>query len=420
MNNDFIYLAVGSNLGDRKKNFELAIDKLKENNVEFIEASPLYETPALLLIGSPSDWNIPYLNAIFKVKTDLLPQELLAVCKKIEKELGRDFSQKWSPRPIDLDILIYKNKMVNDSNLTIPHRAIFDRYFLLDELSFIYPEYLEKNKINYYTNEHQPVFMGILNITPNSFSGAENNIFDNFRNNFETFEKNNVYIIDIGAEATNPKVDSITDKQELERLKPIFEYLKNKQFSYFKPQLSIDTYHYETAKIAVENGFDIINDVNALKDEKMIELIQNNNVKYILTHSLTVPARKDITIEDNKNIVEELKIFLENKLNIFEKHNIKKQQIIFDIGIGFGKTASQCFQLLQNIKKFQNYGVKLLVGHSRKSFFKMLQNNSENLDIETMAITLGLAKNVDILRVHKPIENQQALLSYKHLENQWV
>ena len=189
--------------------------------------------------------------------------------------------------------------------------------------------------------------MGILNITPDSFSDSGINLNEkNFIENFELFENNNVAIIDIGAEATNPKVNKITENEELERLDFVFRYIKSKKFSYFKPLLSIDTYNYNTAKKAIESGFNIINDVNALKDERMLDLIKNTNIRYVLTHSLSVPVNKDIVISDDVDIICELEKFFEEKINIFEKNNIKKEQIIFDIGIGFGKTYSQNLQLL--------------------------------------------------------------------------
>lgn len=435
MNNNFIYLALGSNFGNKKQNLELAIKKLEENKIFFVECSPIYRTPALLLKNSPDEWNIPYLNCIIKVDTNISPLDLLLTCKKIELELGRDFSKKWSPRPIDIDILFYKDQVINISkteiielvgidlvnkyyinDLNVPHKAFNERYFLNDELSFIYPESIKD--IYYYTEEHQPIFMGILNITPNSFSdGGKFNNFDNFKNEFEKWENEFVPIIDIGAEATNPNASNITFEEELNRLKNVFEYTKNKNFSYIKPILSIDTYHYETAKVAIENGFTIINDVNALKDIRMLELIQNNkNVKYVLTHSLSVPPSKDLVIND----INDINKWLEEKINFMEKNNIDKNRIIFDPGIGFGKTPIQNLRILQNIEKFQKYGLKILLGFSRKRFLKMFNFDTETSDVETIAISLKIANKVDILRVHTPIEHQNALLAYRNLNNQYI
>lgn len=427
MNKDFIYLALGTNFGDRRNNLETAVRKLEENGVKFVESSPIYRTPALLLKGSPSDWNRPFLNCMIRVDTELSPENLLKVCKKIELEMGRDFCQRWAPRTIDIDIIFYKDlafnipnsNFENDDNienLIIPHVATFDRYFLRDELSFVYPESL--NGKNYYGGQHQPVFMGILNITPNSFSdGGIYNDEEKFRNTFELWEKELVSIIDIGAESTRPGADSLTSEEELKRLNPIFEYLKNRKFSYFKPKLSIDTYHYDTAKKGVENGFDIINDVNGLRDERMLDLIkENKNSKYVLMHSLSVPPRKDLIINDMNDI----KIWLENKIELLEKKNININQIIFDVGFGFGKNASQTLNIMQNIEDFQKYGIKILVGHSRKGFMKIFNNEVKTLDSETLAISLKLSNQVDILRVHTPIEHQNALLAYRSMDNQFV
>ncbi len=442
MSKDFIYLALGTNLGDRRNNLETAVRKLEENGVKFLESSPVYRTPALLLKGSPDDWNRPFLNCIIKVDTELPPKNLLRICKKVEMEMGRDLSQKWAPRVIDIDILFYKDftvdislpspskkhdvfepKLDNDfgneysiKDLIIPHVATFNRYFLRDELSFLYPESLVGK--NYYGGEHQPIFMGILNVTPDSFSdGGIHNNAEKFKDTFELWEKEFVGIVDIGAESTRPGAEPLTSEEELERLNPIFEYLKNREFSYFKPKLSIDTYHYDTAKKAIENGFDIINDVNALRDERMIDLIKDNrNLSYVLMHSLSVPPRKDLIIND----IGDVKIWLENKIELLEKKNIDKNQIIFDLGFGFGKNPSQALKLMQNVKDFQKYGIKILVGHSRKGFMKIFNNDVKTPDAETLAISLGLSNEVDILRVHTPIEHQNALLAYRSINNQFV
>ncbi len=417
--NNFVYLALGSNIDNKINNILLAIEKFKTYNIRVIEISPIYETPALLLKNSPSDWNKTYQNCIIKIDTNIEPLELLKICKKIETELDRDFSKKWAPRPIDIDIIFYKNQNINFENLQIPHKEIYNRSFVLDPLSFIYPE---KAK-NYYKIGHQPLIMGILNITPDSFSdGGKYNNFEEFTKVFTSWEQNQVQIIDIGAESTKPGAESLKFEEELERLKKVFDFIKNYKFNDIKPLLSIDTYHYKTAEKAIENGFNIVNDVSGLKDENMIELAKNNkNIKFVFMHNLGIPSDKKVTIPENKNVVKEIKNWLENKLNLLEKNNIKKEQLIFDVGIGFGKTSSQDLQLLQNIKEFHEFGVKILVGHSRKSFMKVFSNmEAKSRDFETVAISLKLKQNVDILRVHTPLKHRRAFLGFDHLENQFV
>lgn len=412
---DYVLLAIGSNLGDKKENIKNAIEKLKKSNVDVVEVSPLYATPALMFKDSPSDWNISFLNCVLKTITEKTPQELLSICKNIEKDLGRDFSKRWAPRPIDIDILFYKNQKINEENLIIPHKEINNRSFVLDPLSFIDPD---KAK-NYYRESHQPIFMGIMNVTPDSFSdGGRFNNFDNFKDTFELWQDNNVAIIDIGAESTRPGATKLTHKEEIERLRNVFNYVKSRDRKTFDSLLSIDTYHYKTAEEAIKSGFSIVNDVSGLDDENMLKLAKDNrNIKFIFMHNLGVPSNKNIVVKGN--IIDEIKKWLESKINIFEKNNIDKNQLIFDIGIGFGKTASQDLQLLQNIKEFHNCGFKILVGHSRKSFIKMFTTDNER-DIETLSISMKIAKNVDIIRVHTPLEHQRALLATDHCYNQFV
>jgi 2-amino-4-hydroxy-6-hydroxymethyldihydropteridine diphosphokinase/dihydropteroate synthase len=131
--------------------------------------------------------------------------------------------------------------------------------------------------------------------------------------------------------------------------------------------------------------------------------------KYVLMHSLVVPTKRDILVKN----IDEVRIFLENKLETIEKKNINKKQIIFDFGLGFGKDGYQSFALMNLIDTYHKYGVKILVGHSRKSMLKTLENDIKTPDIETTALSLKLANKVDIFRVHTPIEHQNALLAYK-------
>ena len=153
----------------------------------------------------------------------------------------------------------------------------------------------------------------------------------------------------------------------------------------------------------------------------MIQLAkEHNDIKFIFMHNLGIPSDKKITV--NGNIIDEIKKWLENKIEIFEKNNLNKNNLIFDVGIGFGKTPSQDLQLLQNLSEFHQYGFKILVGHSRKSFIKVFNNDEKaiNRDIESIAISMQIAQNVDIIRTHAPLEHQRALIAKDHCYNQFV
>jgi 2-amino-4-hydroxy-6-hydroxymethyldihydropteridine diphosphokinase/dihydropteroate synthase len=410
----YIYLALGSNLGDRRTNLEGAIARLDASGVRFVESSPVYRTPALLLPGSPLEWDRPFFNCVIKVSSDLAPVDLLRLIKKIEAEMGRDFSLKWAPRPVDIDILFYKGLRVDTSELTIPHKAAFERYFLLDAMSFLCSAAL--GDLNYYGVEHQPALMGIINITPDSFSdGGKLNSPEKFVTEFMRLERELVPIIDIGAESTNPKASPITAEEEIERLGFVFDFLCVWKPGFLRPLLSIDTYHYDTAVAALDAGFDIINDANALRDERFIDLLlEYPSAKYVLTHSLSVPVKSDVIVESDA--VDIVSKFLEEKLAIFERRGVNKERIFFDVGIGFGKTPYQSLDLMRRIGVFHKYGVKLLVGHSRKSFMKAFLENEATADADTIGVSLALSGKVDVLRVHTPIEHQNALLAYKEVK----
>jgi 2-amino-4-hydroxy-6-hydroxymethyldihydropteridine diphosphokinase/dihydropteroate synthase len=407
------YLALGSNVGGRRENLENAIAALSASGARFAGASPVYRTPALLLPESPVEWDRPFLNCVIRVETALSPVELLRLAKKIEADMGRDLSAKWSPRTIDIDILLYGSLKIDTPELTVPHKALYERYFLLDALSFLCPQALGAR--SQYGALHQSVFMGILNITPDSFSdGGKFNTEAAFTREAERWERELVPIIDIGAESTNPRAAPVSQEEELKRLSIAFDFSRgrDKGGKYLRPLLSIDTYRYETARDALINGFDIINDVNAMREPRMAGLLADfPNAMYVLMHSITVPPRADAVIEGDAAAA--LSRFLLEKLEAFARHGVSTERIIFDIGLGFGKTPYQSFDLLRRIEEFHKYGVKLLVGHSRKSFFRGLNETDETRNADTLAVSLAIANKVDILRVHTPVEHQNALLAYR-------
>jgi len=134
----------------------------------------------------------------------------------------------------------------------------------------------------------------------------------------------------------------------------------------------------------------------------MREIIAANNCDVVMMHQLGIPANSKKTIPSNQDPVELVYDWIEKQLNTLEKLGIKRERIISDVGIGFGKTAEQSLELIQHISDFNPLGTRLLVGHSRKSFLKLFtEQPPANRDIETLAISLFLAKqNIDYIRVH--------------------
>jgi dihydropteroate synthase len=152
----------------------------------------------------------------------------------------------------------------------------------------------------------------------------------------------------------------------------------------------------------LEHGVDCINDVSGLADPGMLDVLQASSCDYVLMHSLRVPADPHLTLPADCDPVFDLKSWLSSKLALIEANGIDLSRIIFDPGIGFGKTAAQSISILRRMDEFADIPVRLMVGHSRKSFLNSVgEMDIKRRDAATLMISLDLAsKGVDILRVH--------------------
>ena len=408
-----VFLGVGSNLEPRKNHITETLIELSLIG-PLKKISPVYETPALLPQKAPALWNKPFLNLAVQMEFSGDPRTLLNHLKDIEKKLGRKDRQKWAPRSIDLDILLFGDKSFSSPELTIPHPEMENRAFVLDPLKDILPSFIQKARQH---KNHAPLWMAVVNLTPDSFSDggrfAEEKVFSQA---MEQFEKMGVAIIDLGAESTRPGATGISSDEELARLKPFLEKLHRlygKQT--LKPLISIDTRHVKTAKAALKLGAHILNDVGGLRDPEMLSILKDTQASYILTHSLDVPVNpKNVLKEDPLKALCE---WLEEKLKILEKNHISHDRIFFDPGIGFGKNPLQSLKILKNLKVFHPYPIRLLIGHSRKSFMKDFAPEEAKLrDPETLGISMGLIQQgVDVLRVHNPEIHIRAFRGWSHV-----
>jgi dihydropteroate synthase len=241
--------------------------------------------------------------------------------------------------------------------------------------------------------------MGILNITPDSFSdGGKNFNLQDALDSAEKMIESGVDIIDVGGESTRPGSESVPVNEEIKRVIPVIKEL-NKNFPDIK--ISIDTTKYEVAKIALDNGADIINDISGLQFEpRFAELAAYYDAGIVLMHIQGNPKLMQVNPNYN-DVVGEVYTFLENKVQY--SHKIGVNKIWADVGIGFGKTYFHNIQLLKHLEQFHKLGVPLVLGISRKSFIgKMLEiENPQERDIATALIhSILLAKGVDIVRVH--------------------
>jgi dihydropteroate synthase len=248
--------------------------------------------------------------------------------------------------------------------------------------------------------------VGILNITPDSFfDGGKYFTKDLACKQVTKLMQDGADIIDIGAESTKPNATALTDEQELARLEMLPQIIAmvadfNKKMAK-NIQTSIDSYHYQTIAKAVDCGIDIVNDISGLVDRKIIDLILSQQVKVIFMHNLAIHAKPNLIVNPNLNINNEIISWAKNKIDYLLGCGLKKEQLIFDPGIGFSKNALQSIRILKNINEYRILNVPILVGHSNKSFLDSIDSQYSDRHNKTLEISRFLINNkVDYLRVH--------------------
>lgn len=422
-----VFLSLGANLGDRKSTLRKAIELLPLENKKI---SPLFETPALLPSRRDDEnapalldsWNIPFLNLVVEGTIDLPAPQLLAVLKGIESELGRVPAPRWAPRLIDIDILLYGNQSFVQENLRIPHPEMLQRAFVLDPLSHLAPQLTLSNQLTVLQNArqrklHQPALMGILNVTPDSFSEAgQNNTVEARHRLYQQWSEQQVAFIDIGAESTRPGATLLSSEDEWQRLKPVLHEIQ--QFfngDRLAPKLSIDTRYSLTAARALEFGIDIINDVSGLADPEMLGVLKNSEARYVLMHSLSIPANPQDSLPSSVSEGVILKNWFSEKIEWMEAKGFSRERLILDPGIGFGKTRTQNLNILRSLSDFHELNCPLLVGPSRKSFMNVFcQRPFAERDPETLGIGFAIMPDLDILRVHDPVLHHRTFNAFFH------
>ena len=256
----------------------------------------------------------------------------------------------------------------------------------------------------------RPLVMGILNITPDSFS--DGGCFDTLEKAVERalqMEAEGADIIDIGGESSRPGSEPVTLEKELERILPVIRALKN----YTKIPVSVDTYKAEVARQALEAGAEIINDISALRfDPAMAALLAERKAPVILMHMLGTPRdmQKDPSYKD---CVAEIIEFFSERVAFCEKMGIDKSKIIIDPGIGFGKRLQDNIEILSKLDEFKRLALPLMLGASRKSFIGMLNPESTSPDRRLggsiAAAVAAVLNGADIIRVHDVAETVEAL-----------
>ena len=494
------YIAIGSNI-NQMENITKALERLKTYNISLESTSSMYISKPMYHLDQPD-----FFNAVVKVSfSDYSPHKLLEILKEIEyQHLERVKEIENGPRTIDLDILLYDNVQINTSDLIIPHKLMLERTFVLQPLCELLPpdqthpisaepfhDHLQQllsnkpddhiqtdssllqlvpvsrvstkdnvMKFDQIHHKSQTLIMGILNMTPDSFSDAGKYYSSSLEEIVKEAAKlvqQGAYIIDIGGVSTRPGSVEPTEKEEIERVLPLVKKIRESPDSKLANILiSIDTYRSNVAKQCLEAGADIINDISMGRyDENIFKVVAEYGCPYIMNHSRGTPQTmsKLIKYEPNKNddIIEyiidpksgqqeglnnpELNNFLngvsrELSLQILKsfRAGVKKWQIVLDPGVGFAKNLNQNLAIVANASFFKKYsiqvnlqgqdasrvshslsylsfnGMSVLIGTSRKKFLGTLTGKLDSPADRVMAtaatVTASVQQHADFVRVH--------------------
>ena len=258
----------------------------------------------------------------------------------------------------------------------------------------------------------RPVLMGILNVTPDSFSdGGRYNQIDDALRHCETLLSDGADIIDIGGCSTRPNNAIATEQEETERVIPILKAIRK---AFPEALISIDTFRKSVAEACMNEGADLINDISGgLFDKEMLPYIGKNHIPYVMMHCVGTPeTMHQYTLGDN--IHQTVMDFFAQQCKTLEDYG--NQQIILDPGIGFGKSLEANYQLLNDLNSYRYNDLPILIGISRKSLiFKVLGTTPQAAENGTTVLnTIALLNGADILRVHDVKNAREAIKLVGH------
>ena len=261
-----------------------------------------------------------------------------------------------------------------------------------------------------------PKIMGILNVTPDSFSdGGQFDSAASACSQVEALVVSGADSIDVGGESTRPFADPVAVEEELKRVVPAIRAIRRT----FSIPISIDTTKAEVARQALDNGANIINDISALrKDPEMITLVRETSVPIIIMHMQGTPGDMQLKPQYN-DVVAEVIDFFQERLAWLAEQGVDRERITVDPGIGFGKSLSHNLSLLKHLAELKVLGCPILLGHSRKRFISDITGlEVEERDLPTAVISaMAVASGVDILRVHNVAATRQALQMAEAIRN---
>jgi 2-amino-4-hydroxy-6-hydroxymethyldihydropteridine diphosphokinase/dihydropteroate synthase len=421
-----IYISLGSNLGNRLENIRTASELLRREVFTELRCLPILETEAITPDGAPDEWCKAFLNTIVYGESALAPKDLLRVLKEIEVKLGRPADHKrWEPRIIDLDILLYNDLVLETSELVVPHPELCNRPFLVQLLALIDP-CLKHPDARYFgeiargfpdINESfqkamvlAPKLVGVVNVTPDSFSDG-GVYFDPAKAiaGVLGLARDGATLVELGAQSTRPGAAIISADEEYSRLAPVLDGLLEEMRS-GAIRISLDSFYPEViSKTLQRYPIVCVNDVKGRLDDETLKAIAAKNCKLVVMHSLSVPAKKGEYLPDDEPAINQINDWINKTLQRLLACGFREEMVIFDPGIGFGKSAYQSLDLIRCAEQIKSKGCEVMFGHSRKSYIASFSKASTiERDLETIAISDYLSRcGIDYLRVHNVKDHQR-------------
>ena len=264
----------------------------------------------------------------------------------------------------------------------------------------------------------EPVLMGILNVTPDSFSDG-----GKFVDPIQAVEQakkmiaEGATLIDIGGESTRPGSKFVSEEEELARVIPVLEAIKKEMP---KVLVSIDTNKAVVAGVAIQKGADMINDVSAgTFDAEMFSVVAKHGVPICLMHTKATPDIMQNDTEYN-DLISDIYQFLYSRIEVAEKAGIDRKQIIVDPGLGFGKNVEQNLQIIRDLKVFKGLGCPILIGSSRKSFIGKITGKDiyDRIFGTAATVAVSVLNGAGIIRVHDVSEMRDVVLTTKAIKKE--
>ncbi|CAK4516813.1 unnamed protein product [Aphanomyces euteiches] len=441
-------VAIGTNLGDRAANLHRAIVELNEHCGRVVKTSRLYTTAPQYVVDQPE-----FLNAAVELSTTLSPTDLLLRFKDFEVRVGRDLGGlRYGPRILDVDLLFYRSDVIETTTavgpLLVPHKLMAERDFVLRPLldiapgpfrlpllpradavaavDFVHPvlgqtmqELYDKLPRTTTTPPPPPVpvlslgrqllwnleaktyVMGILNVTPDSFSGdgktAPAAIVESARRMIAA----GADMLDIGGESTAPNAAPVSAQEELNRVLPVIQAIR----AFSAIPISIDTTKSIVAAAAIQAGANLVNDVSGgTRDKAMLTTVAQLAVPIVLMHMRGMPSTMT-QLKVYRDIVDDVGRELLQQVQAAQDCGIPTWNIIVDPGIGFAKGLTENLELLRRVAELRSRWTPcpLLIGASRKKFLGTICDQPDPAErgaATTATCAAAIAGGASIVRVH--------------------